>query len=96
VKVVRFPLLSYTIDSKINHYEKIKRVVLQLALQLDFLIAMVICNSMYFYTLSYVGQVALVAMNILYSHMQLYIIGNMCNSMQLGCPHRFPMQIAFE
>jgi hypothetical protein len=57
---------------------------LQLALRLDFLVAKIIYNSTYFYILSCIEQIALVATNTLYLYMELYIIGNTCNSMQLG------------
>ncbi len=61
-----------------------KRVVLQLSLQPYFLLATIIYNFIYFYTLCCIKQVALVVVNTLYSYMESYIIENMHNSMQLG------------
>lgn len=56
--------------------------VLQLALQLDFLVTMVICNSMYFYTLSCIRQVVQLQWThctCIWNHILLEICTTPCN-----------------
>jgi hypothetical protein len=59
------PLLNYNLFAKVQvrawcMHQTIweKKGVLQLALQFNFWIAMTICNSLYFYVVSAIGQVA--------------------------------------
>jgi hypothetical protein len=74
--------------NRLLHYEKNR--VLQLGLQLGFLITMDICNSWYLYKLNAIRQVAVVAMDTL-CHIQYHIYG--ATHMQLYATSLQPRQI---
>jgi hypothetical protein len=67
------------------HYEKIKRGVLQLALQLSFWVVMTTCNSPYFYTLSVIKQVAWVVQ----LQLIIYVVQLIATRLQLCRNHSF-------